>query len=122
MNFDSKMPIYLQIMDEIKRWIVTDVYQPSQKIPSVRELAVEFGVNPNTVQRALSELERSGLVASERTSGRFICNDTEMIRKLKEDVICRKTDMFIEEIRQYGCDDEAIIATVEERLRNGKAD
>lgn len=60
MNFDSKMPIYLQIMDEIKRWIVTDVYQPSQKIPSVRELAVEFGVNPNTVQRALSELERSG--------------------------------------------------------------
>ena len=56
MNFDSKMPIYLQIMDEIKRWIVTDVYQPSQKIPSVRELAVEFGVNPNTVQRALSEL------------------------------------------------------------------
>ena len=84
MNFDSKMPIYLQIMDEIKRWIVTDVYQPSQKIPSVRKLAVEFGVNPNTVQRALSELERSGLVASERTSGRFICNDTEMIRKLKE--------------------------------------
>ena len=72
--------------------------------------------------RALSELERSGLVASERTSGRFICNDTEMIRKLKEDVICRKTDMFIEEIRQYGCDDEAIIATVEERLHNGKAD
>ena len=56
MNFDSNMPIYLQIMDEIKRWIVTDVYQPSQKIPSVRELAVEFGVNPNTVQRALSEL------------------------------------------------------------------
>ena len=79
MNFDSKMPIYLQIMDEIKRWIVTDVYQPSQKIPSVRELAVEFGVNPNTVQRALSELERSGLVASERTSGRFICNDTEKL-------------------------------------------
>lgn len=45
-----------------------------------------------------------------------------MIQKLKEDVICKKTDMFIEEIRQYGCDDEAIIATVEERLHNGKAD
>ena len=83
---------------------------------------MEFGVNPNTVQRALSELERSHLVASERTTGRFICNDTEMIQKLKEDVICKKTDMFIEEIRQYGCDDEAIIATVEERLHNGKAD
>ena len=122
MNFDSKMPIYLQIMDEIKRWIVTDVYQPSQKIPSVRELAVEFGVNPNTVQRALSELERSGLVASERTAGRFICNDTEMIKELKEDVIRQKMDVFIEEIRQYGCDDETIVATVEERLHNGKAD
>ena len=122
MNFDSNMPIYLQIMDEIKRWIVTDIYQPSQKIPSVRELAVEFGVNPNTVQRALSELERSGLVASERTAGRFICNDTEMIKELKEDVIRQKTDVFIEEISQYGCDDETIVATVEERLHNGKAD
>lgn len=122
MNFDSNMPIYLQIMDEIKRWIVTDIYQPSQKIPSVRELAVEFGVNPNTVQRALSELERSGLVASERTAGRFICNDTEMIKELKEDVIRQKMDVFIEEIRQYGCDDETIVATVEERLNNGKAD
>ena len=122
MNFDSNMPIYLQIMDEIKRWIVTDIYQPSQKIPSVRELAVEFGVNPNTVQRALSELERSGLVASERTAGRFICNDTEMIKELKEDVIRQKMDVFIEEIRQYGCDDETNVATVEERLHNGKAD
>ena len=122
MNFDSNMPIYLQIMEEIKRWIVTDIYQPSQKIPSVRELAVEFGVNPNTVQRALSELERSGLVASERTAGRFICNDTEMIKELKEDVIRQKMDVFLEEIRQYGCDDETIVATVEERLHNGKAD
>lgn len=122
MKFDSNIPIYLQIMDEIKRWIVTDVYHPSQKIPSVRELAVSFGVNPNTVQRALSELEREGLLASERTIGRYISEDAEKIKALKDDVIRQKADVFIEEIRQYGCSDETIMTIVKERLYNGKTD
>lgn len=120
MKFDSNLPIYLQIMDEIKRLIITDVYTPSQKIPSVRELAVSFGVNPNTVQRALSELEREGLLNSERTSGRFICNDITLIQKLKKNMIEQKTDQYIDEVRMFGFDDEAIIQNVKERLYNGK--
>lgn len=120
MKFDSNLPIYLQIMDEIKRLIITDVYTPSQKIPSVRELAVSFGVNPNTVQRALSELEREGLLNSERTSGRFICDDITLIQKLKKNMIEQKTDQYIDEVRMFGFDDEAIIQNVRERLYNGK--
>lgn len=120
MKFDSNLPIYLQIMDEIKRLIITDVYIPSQKIPSVRELAVSFGVNPNTVQRALSELEREGLLNSERTSGRFICDDITLIQKLKKNMIEQKTDQYIDEVRMFGFDDEAIIQNVRERLYNGK--
>lgn len=120
MKFDSNLPIYLQIMDEIKRLIITDVYTPSQKIPSVRELAVSFGVNPNTVQRALSELEREGLLNSERTSGRFICDDITLIQKLKKSMIEQKTDQYIDEVRMFGFDDEAIIQNVRERLYNGK--
>lgn len=120
MKFDSNLPIYLQIMNEIKRLIVTDVYETSDKIPSVRELAVEFGVNPNTVQRALSELEREGLLNSERTSGRFISEDKALIDKLKLDVIFQKVDQFISEVKLYGCSDEMIIKTVKERLDHGK--
>ena len=80
MDFDTNLPIYLQIMTEIKRLIITGTYKPSQKIPSVRELAIDYGVNPNTVQRALSELEREGLVASERTSGRFKFCQRDLVR------------------------------------------
>lgn len=122
MKFDSNLPIYLQIMDEIKRLIITDVYVPSQKIPSVRELAVSFGVNPNTVQRALSELEREGLLNSERTSGRYISEDVVLLQKLKDNMIQQKTDQYIEEVRMFGFDDEAIIQNVRERLNNGKTD
>lgn len=120
MKFDSNLPIYLQIMDEIKRLIVTDIYKPSDKIPSVRELAVEFGVNPNTVQRALSELEREGLLNSERTSGRFISEDSGLIDKLKLDVVFQKIDQFIEEVRLFGCSDQEIIDNIRERLDYGK--
>lgn len=120
MKFDSNMPIYLQIMQEIKRLIVTDVFKPSEKIPSVRELAVEFGVNPNTVQRALSELEREGLLNSERTSGRFISDDQDLIDKLKLDVVYQKIDQFMQEIKLYGCSDEFIINSIRERVVHGK--
>ena len=117
MNFDSKMPIYLQIMDEIKRWIVTDVYQPSQKIPSVRELAVEFGVNPNTVQRALSELERSGLVYSQRTNGRFITEDTSLLKETREELVRGHIRQFFEQMRNLGLSDEETLEIIQKYLR-----
>ena len=71
-NLDNDRPIYMQLMERIQQDIISGAYQPGDKLPSVRDLAVEAAVNPNTMQKALSELERCGLVYSQRTSGRFI--------------------------------------------------
>ena len=85
-DLDNERPIYLQLMERIQQDIVSGVYKPGDKIPSVRDLALDAAVNPNTMQKALSELERSGLVYSQRTSGRFITEDTEMLKNLKRDL------------------------------------
>ena len=78
-NLDSDRPIFIQILERIRVDIISGKYQPGDKLPSVRELAAEAAVNPNTMQRAFAELERTGLVYSKRTSGRFITEDREMI-------------------------------------------
>lgn len=80
-DLDNDRPIYLQLMERIQHDIISGVYRPGDKIPSVRDLALEAAVNPNTMQKALSELERSGLVYSQRTSGRFITEDEKMLKK-----------------------------------------
>ena len=122
MKFDDNIPIYKQIMDECKRRIIIDEYQPGMKVPPVRELAVEFGVNPNTVQRAMSDLEREGLFVSERTSGRFICRDQALIDALKKCAVEEKIISFLEEMKLYGCKEEEIIQMIRERYNNGKTD
>ena len=78
-NLNSDRPIFIQIIEKIQMDIISGAYRPGDKLPSVRELAQEASVNPNTMQKALSELERTGLVYSQRTSGRFITEDTIMI-------------------------------------------
>lgn len=80
-NLSSERPIYAQIMERITLDIVSGIYLPGARLPSVRDLAQDAGVNPNTMQKALSELERTGLVISQRTSGRFITEDLTMVEK-----------------------------------------
>ena len=82
-DLSNDRPIYLQLMERIQQDIVSGFYSPGDRLPSVRELALEAAVNPNTMQKALSELERSGLVYSQRTSGRFITEDETMLKQLK---------------------------------------
>ena len=79
-EFSNDAPIYTQLIQQIKVGIVAGVFPPGERLPSVRELATEAGVNPNTMQRALAELERDGLVYSQRTAGRFVTEDKEMIQ------------------------------------------
>ena len=117
MKFEANIPIYLQIMEEIKRRIIIGEYKPGGKLPPVRELALSFGVNPNTVQRAFGELERDGLVYSERTSGRFIADDPEKIRGLRETVLVRKTDAFLEDMSRYGYDEESVLTYINSRKK-----
>ena len=82
-NLDADKPIYAQLMEIIQMQIISGKYQAGGRLPSVRELAAEASVNPNTMQKALSELERGGLVYSQRTSGRFITEDEELLKELK---------------------------------------
>ena len=85
-NLDADRPIFLQILERIRMDIISGKYTPGEKLPSVRELAAQAAVNPNTMQRAFAELERTGLVYSKRTSGRFITEDQEMIDAIRADL------------------------------------
>ena len=91
-NLDSSRPIYLQIIERVQMDIITGRYQPGDKLPSVRDLAQEAAVNPNTMQKALSELERSGLIYSQRTSGRFITEDKELIHQMKKELAAAEAE------------------------------
>lgn len=101
-TLDNDRPIYLQLMESIQRDIIAGVYQPGDKLPSVRDLALEAAVNPNTMQKALSELERSGLVYSQRTSGRFITEDTEMLTQMKKELATEHIQEFFQKMEQLG--------------------
>ena len=101
-TLDNDRPIYLQLMERIQRDIIAGVYQPGDKLPSVRDLALEAAVNPNTMQKALSELERSGLVYSQRTSGRFITEDTEMFTQMKMELATEHIQEFFQKMEQLG--------------------
>ena len=101
-TLDNDRPIYLQLMERIQRDIIAGVYQPGDKLPSVRDLALEAAVNPTTMQKALSELERSGLVYSQRTSGRFITEDTEMLTQMKKELATEHIQEFFQKMEQLG--------------------
>lgn len=101
-ELDSDRPIFQQIIDKIQTDILSGKYAPGDKLPSVRELAMAAAVNPNTMQKALAELERAGLVYTQRTSGRFITEDTAMIELLKERKARELIDAFLEGMQRIG--------------------
>lgn len=103
-NFKDGIPIYAQIIDEMTMRIASNAYAPGEKLPSVRELAMDAGVNPNTMQRALAELERRGLVYSERTSGRFVTKEEEVLDNLHEELARKYFQEFAEKLRKIGMD------------------
>lgn len=94
MRFDATQPIWLQLVDEFARRIAVGEWQPGARISAVRDLAGELTVNPNTVQRAFGELERDGLVRSERTAGRFVTDDAARIRALRRRLAGDAADDF----------------------------
>lgn len=116
-NLNSDRPIYSQLIDKIKMDIISGVYKPGDKIPSVRELAADASVNPNTMQKALTELERDGLVYSQRTSGRFITEDENMIKDVKNQLAIEQISEFFEKMRQLGYKREETMMLVENALR-----
>ena len=113
-TLDSDRPIYAQILERIQMQIVAGVYQPGDKLPSVRELAMQAGVNPNTMQKALSELERSGLIITQRTSGRNVTEDMDMIKATRRQLAGEQIQEFLKKMQELGFEREDIIAMIQE--------
>ena len=108
-NLDSDRPIYSQILERIQMQIAAGIYEPGEKIPSVRELAADAGVNPNTMQKALAELERRNLVVTLRTSGRVVTEDLNMIRETKNQLAKEQIDDFWKRMKALGFEREDIL-------------
>lgn len=107
-TLDEGLPIYPQLMDEIRRRIVTDVYKPGERIPSVRDLAAEAEVNANTMQKALSELEREELVLTSRSTGRTVTNDVEKIKGTRKAMAERELSRCMTYMKELGYSIEEI--------------
>lgn len=120
-DLDSDRPIFIQIVERIQMDIISGVYRPGDKIPSVRDLAAEAAVNPNTMQKALTELERTGLVYAQRTSGRFITEDEHMIEELKGRLAQEQISTFFENMSRLGFAREETISMLEESVKGEKA-
>jgi len=114
-KLDENMPIYVQIMNRVRDAVASGELKPGERVASVRELAAEFEVNPNTMQRALNELEREGLLVSERTAGRFVTTDRTLIRSLKQETAEMAADTFRREMLALGFTEEEMIAFFRER-------
>ena len=113
-HFNDNAPIYLQIVNSLQRGIAGGVYPPGSRLPSVRELALEAGVNPNTMQRALSELERTGLVCSQRTAGRFVTEDASALSQLRSTMSETIVAELVAKLRGLGLSDGQILSEVQE--------
>ena len=117
-DFKSSLPIYQQIVEVLELHIVSGGYPPGSRMPTVRDLALEAGVNPNTMQRALQQLERNGLVFSERTSGRFVTKDEEILRKLRLTLAHEYISQMYTSLQQLGMSQEEIVAAVRDWKRD----
>ncbi len=120
-NLNSDRPIFLQIVERIQMDIISGRYAPGDKLPSVRDLAAEAAVNPNTMQKAFQELERTGLVYSQRTSGRFITEDKAMIDELKTSLADEKITEFLGLMQQLGFNNEEILALMSRNMKGDKS-
>ena len=113
-KLDSDRPIYTQILEVIQYQIVAGRYQPGERLPSVRDLASEAGVNPNTMQRAFAELERNGLVMAQRTSGRVVTENMEMISEVRNKLAREQIREFIDKMKKLGFEKKEILSLLEE--------
>ena len=117
-QFKPTVPIYIQVVSVIKSRIFNGEYPPGSHLPSVRELAQEASVNPNTVQKAFGELEQSGLICTFRTAGRNVTEDEELIKRCKED-ICRKyVNSFVNEMSTLRLSREDILSVLDDIIKS----
>lgn len=112
--FNNDKPIYLQLLDNIRMEIVSGILKPGYRLLSVRELALKMKVNPNTLQKALGELENEGLIYTERTNGKFVTNDTKLIENIKIELANKNVLNYLNDMKSIGIDKEDAILYLQE--------
>ena len=121
-EFDNKLPIYLQVMNYIKRQIVTGQLKPGDKIPSVRELSAELQINPNTIQRTFQELEREEIVETRRGLGRYVTSEGSKIMTIKKEMAGELLEQFIHGMQELGFTERDIVSIVTASVSGGSGD
>ena len=101
-TFDNNIPIYIQLLDYLKIYLISGVFKSGDKLPSVREFATTFKVNPNTMQKALTELEDMKLIYTERTNGKYVTNDEKIIEKLKDEYAITLAKSYFQGMKRIG--------------------
>ena len=120
-NLDADRPIYAQLVEQLQLQIISGYYPPGGKLPSVRELAAEAAVNPNTMQKAFAELERGGLIITQSTNGRTVTGDTDLIRRSRLMLAGKHVDAFLGAMRGLGYTQAEAIEALKS-MRGGTAD
>jgi len=116
-EFDTNIPIYIQIMTIIKKRIITGEMVAGDKVPSVRELATELKTNPNTIQRTFQELEREGIVETKRGLGRYVTSEEAIIMNIKKEMANDLLNTFIEGMRGLGFNNNEIVDIVDNTIK-----
>jgi DNA-binding transcriptional regulator YhcF (GntR family) len=119
-NFDSGLPIYMQIVEIIKTRIATGVLESGEKLPSVRDMATELKVNPNTIQRSYGELERENIVFTQRGMGTFVTEEESTIKGLKATMAREKIMYFMEDMEKLGYSRDELPGIIEKIIVEGK--
>lgn len=119
-NLQSDRPIYTQIIEQMELKISSGIYPLGSRLPSVRDLAQEASVNPNTMQRALAKLEENGLLYTNRTSGRFVTEDVNMIKQVKNKLAQDQVNEFLKKMGELGFENEDILSIVKKLMEEGK--
>ena len=109
MKFDNNIPIYIQLVEELKKNIVSGRILPGERLPSVREFAIEMKVNPNTMQKALQELESINLIYTERTNGKYVTKDKKLIDKYRKEFALNLSNKYFIDMESIGFTNEEII-------------
>ena len=112
--FDNERPIYIQLVEMLRKEIVSGKLKTGERLPSVRELALTAKVNPNTMQKALVELENEGLVYTERTNGKFVTQDNKLIEKIKKELAKEKVNNYLNDTKNIGITYEESITYLQE--------
>jgi len=116
-KFTSDKPVYLQIADRLTKSVLSGEYKPGEQIPSVRQLALEAAVNPNTIQHAFTELENNGLIISKNTVGRFVTDDEAIIEECRNDLAQSIVKDFMKNMAQLSITPEQALKYIEEEKR-----